>query len=292
MSSGRKKSPTTPDRAPQAWSEDDFAPVAAFLQARPALAPDPSRAGLLLARLRTRLQASGFPNFRTWFERVLKADPGGPGLQLLVDLNTVNHTTFFREPAHFEYLVDQLGPRLRSPAPGVTRVWSAGCSTGQEPYSMAMALAECVPVLTADRLEVWATDLSSEAIDAATAAIYAARDFGGVTPERARRFFLRGKGPRSGTYRVVPEVRTLVRFRPIDLRYGPWPLPADFQAIFCRNVSIYFPEDERTNLLERLATQLAPGGWLAIGTGEIIPGTPACLRKVAPSIYRKEAGTA
>ena len=102
------------------------------------------------------------------------------------------------------------------------------------------------------------------------------------------RFFLRGHGPRAGSYRIVPEIRDLIKFRHLDLRNPIWPLPSDFHMIFCRNVSIYFAEDERMELLDRLSQHLRPGGWLAIGNGEILPGVPSSLRKHSPSIYRKE----
>jgi chemotaxis protein methyltransferase CheR len=169
------------------------------------------------------------------------------------------------------------------------RMWSAGCSTGQEPFSMAMVLAEMLPGLLSQRVEIWASDLSREVLETAARAIYNQRDVQGVSPARLRRFFLRGHGPRAGSYRIVPEIRDLIKFRHLDLRTPTWPLPSDFHLIFCRNVSIYFAEDERMALLNRLAQHLRPGGWLAIGNGEILPGVPAALRKHSPSIYRKEA---
>jgi chemotaxis protein methyltransferase CheR len=103
-----------------------------------------------------------------------------------------------------------------------------------------------------------------------------------------RRYFMRGTGPKDGTYRVVPEVRDLVKFRHLDLRASAWPLPGDFHAVLCRNVSIYFADEERVTLLDRLAGTIRNGGWLIMGNGEIIPTIPASLKKVLPSIFRKE----
>ena len=154
---------------------------------------------------------------------------------------------------------------------------------------MAMVLAETLPSLPPQRIEIWASDLSLEVLKAAARAIYTEGEVRGVAPARLRRFFLRGLGPRAGSYRVVPEIRDLVRFRHLDLRNPSWPLPNDFHIIFCRNVSIYFTEDERMALLNRLAQHLRPGGWLAMGNGEILPTVPASLRKTAPSIFRKES---
>lgn len=279
----------SPQGEPEPWSESDFAPIVAFLRHQIGISLETHRMGLLQARLRSRLQARAYPSFTRFYERVLKVDPTGPGMQLLIDLSTVNHTAFFREPAHFVFMAERLAPLFRDPAAGVIRIWSAGCSTGQEPYSMAMVLAESIPNVSPQKVEIWASDLSLEVVKTAARAIYQPRDVAGVSPARLRRFFLRGKGQREGSYRVVPEVRDLVKFRHLNLRDPVWPLPSDFHVILCRNVSIYFAEDERMDLLNRLATSLRVGGWLAIGNGEILPGVPNSLRKIAPSIYRKEA---
>jgi chemotaxis protein methyltransferase CheR len=245
--------------------------------------------GLLQARLRSRLQATGFISFTQFNERMLKVDPTGPGMQLLIDLSTVNHTAFFREPGHFTFMAEQVAAALKE-SPGATvKLWSAGCSTGQEPFSMAMVLAETLTTLSPTKVKIWASDLSKEVLHTAARAIYNGRDVQGVSSARVRRFFLRGHGPRAGSYRVVPEIRDLVEFRHLDLRSPTWAVPSDFHGIFCRNVSIYFEEDERMELINRLAQHLRPGGWLAMGNGEILPTVPASLRKQSPSIYRKEA---
>jgi chemotaxis protein methyltransferase CheR len=281
-----------PDLSPPApvepWSEQDFAPIVAFLRNQIGITLEPHRMGLLQARLRSRLQAKGFATFTQFSDRVLKVDPSGPGMQLLIDLSTVNHTAFFREPAHFTFMAEHIKALLQEGTSLPVRLWSAGCSTGQEPFSMAMVLAETLPTLPPQRIELWASDLSREVLEAAARAIYNESEVKGVAPGRLRRFFLRGRGPRSGSYRVVPEVRDLVRFRHLDLRTATWPMPADFHMIFCRNVSIYFAEDERMTLLNHLALHLRPGGWLAMGNGEILPAVPSSLRKHSPSLYRKE----
>jgi chemotaxis protein methyltransferase CheR len=122
----------------------------------------------------------------------------------------------------------------------------------------------------------------------AAGAIYTTRDVQGVSPARLRRFFLVGRGPRAGSFRVVPEIRDLVKFRHIDLRNPTWPVPNDLPIIFCRNVSIYFAEDERLTLMNRLAQHLRPGGWLVMGNGEILTEVPPSLRKHSPSLFQKE----
>jgi len=277
-----------PPAEPEPWSEKDFAPITSFLRHQIGITLETHRTGLLQARLRSRLQLKDFVSFTQFYEKVLKVDPTGWGAQLLIDLSTVNHTAFFREPAHFTFMAERVSAWFKE-SPGMpVRIWSAGCSSGQEPYSMAMVLAETFANLASQKVEIYASDLSLEMLRVAAGAIYTTRDVQGVSPARLRRFFLLGRGPREGSFRVVPEIRDLVKFRHIDLRNPTWAVPNDFPIIFCRNVSIYFAEDERMTLLQCLAQHLRPGGWLAMGNGEILPEVPPSLRKHSPSLFQKE----
>src|SRR5271166_6407608 len=270
------------------WSEKDFAALVAFLGRPIEITLEPHRMGLLQARLRLHVRAKGFSSFCQFHERVLRNDPSGWGAQLLIDLSTVNHTSFFREPAHFTFLSEHVSASFKESPTSSVRLWSAGCSSGQEPYSMAISLAEALAPHALAKVEIWASDLSLEMLKVAASAIYGTRDVQGVSPARLRRFFLLGRGPRDGSFRVVPEIRDLVKFRHIDLRNTIWALPTDFHIIFCRNVSIYFAEDERLILLDRLSQHIRPGGWLVMGNGEILPSVPASLRKHSPSLFQRE----
>ena len=271
------------------WSEKDFAAIVAFLRHQIGITLEPHRMGLLQARLRSRVQVKGFSSFCQFHEQVLRNDPSGWGAQLLIDLSTVNHTSFFREPAHFTFLSEHVSAALKDAPTSTVRLWSAGCSSGQEPYSVAMSLAEALPPHGLAKVEILASDLSLEMLRVAASAIYDTRDVQGVSPARLRRFFLLGRGPREGSFRIVPEIRDLVKFRHLDLRNSIWALPNDFHVIFCRNVSIYFAEEERLVLLNRLSQHLRPGGWLVMGNGEILRSVPASLRKHSPSLYQREA---
>jgi chemotaxis protein methyltransferase CheR len=260
----------------------------AFLRNQIGITLESHRMGLMQARLRSRLQVKDFNSFTQFHEQVLRVDPTGWGAQLLIDLSTVNHTAFFREPAHFTFMAEKVAAWMKESPGTPIRIWSAGCSSGQEPYSMAMVLAESVPAPALQRMEIWASDLSLEMLKVAAGAIYTTRDVQGVSPQRLRRFFLLGRGPREGSFRIVPEIRDMVKFRHVDLRNPVWPVPTDFPLIFCRNVSIYFAEDERMALMNHLAQHLRPGGWLAMGNGEILPGVTPSLRKHSPSLFQKE----
>jgi two-component system chemotaxis response regulator CheB len=277
----------TTETAPEPWSAEDFRPIADILNARQGHALSAQRLTLIRARLQARLRAKGIPSF-TWFhDRVLRTRPEGLGMQLLIDLSTVNHSSFFREPTTLRFAAERLAERLRQSPGEPVRAWTAGCAAGQEPYSLAITLAELIPTLAPGQVEIWATDLSLEMVGAGAAAIYDAKELQGVPPDRLSRFFLRGTGRRLGTIRVAPEIRRLVTFQRFDLRGNEWPIPGQFDAILCRNVTLYLPEAERVPLLDRMAERLSDGGWLVLGGGEILPGSPTRLEKVAPSIYRK-----
>lgn len=279
-----------PANPPEPWSDSDFLPVEVVLRSRPHVGVlSPQRLGLIRSRLQARLQARGVRSFALFHRHHLHARTDGPGMQLLIDLSTINHSTFFREPVQLQALASHLVERVRErPAdtPSV-RVWSAGCSAGQEPYSLAMILVEQLTGLRADAIEVRATDISLEVVRSAARAIYERRELADIAPERLRRFFLRGRGTRQGVYRVAPEIRRLVTFQQFDLRKTDWPLTGEFDAVLCRNVAIYFGESERLVLLDRLARRIRPGGWLVVGNCEILPERVGLLEKIAPSIFRR-----
>ncbi|MFO0959074.1 MAG: CheR family methyltransferase [Isosphaeraceae bacterium] len=280
-----------PGVGPEPWSDDDFRPVAAVLR-RGSAALSPQRLSLIRSRLQIRLQDRGMPGFTWFYEHELARSPAGAGMQMLVDLTTINHSAFFREPVPLRALCEHLAGLLRS-RPGPVRAWSAGCSAGQEPYSLAILLGEIEPtsVPPPGRLEIWASDVSLGMVRAGARAVYEARELADLGPDRLRRSFLRGRGPNDGFYRVVPEIRSLVTFQHLDLRRADWPIPGDFDAILWRNVAIYFDEGERLAMLDRMAGMLRDGGWLVVGTCEILPERPGLLRKIAPAIFRKEART-
>ena len=276
-----------PTPEPEPWSDEDFLPVAGALGTRRGEPLAPHRLALLVARLRSRLEARGIPSFGWFHDRMLKHRPDGEGMQLLIDLSTINHTAFFREEAQLLELASFLQGRLRAGGFAPVRVWSAGCSAGQEPYSLAIALAERLPGLGPGQFEIWASDLSLEMVRLAARAIYQRKELAELAPGRLRPFFLRGRGPNAGRYRVAPEIRRLVTFQQFDLRDPEWPLPGDFDAILCRNVLIYFSEAERGPLLDRLAARLRPDGRLLVGNCEILAERPGLLRKHAPSTFRR-----
>jgi chemotaxis protein methyltransferase CheR len=237
--------------------------------------------GLVRARLARRLRQLGADSYRDYLERV-RADATGRELAHMVDLLTTNKTSFFREPAHFDLLRARVLPEFAGAAGGL-RVWSAGCSTGEEPYTIAMVLRDALGDAEWRAARVLATDISERVLARARAGEYADEAVAEVDPALQRRHFVRDAG---GGWAVQPALRAPVRFAPLNLM-GPWPMRGPFHAIFCRNVMIYFDKPTQAALVGRYYDLLAPGGYLFVGHSESLSAVGHAFAYVQPAVYRK-----
>jgi len=241
---------------------------------------------LVAARLGKLLRQSGFSNFRDYYGH-LQADRTGETLVQLIDALTTNHTSFFREQAHFDFLLEHVFPHCNGGRP--LRIWSAASSTGEEPYSIAAIAREYFGPLGKRVPSILASDISTHALDAARAAAYKSDRLDGLLDPWLRKHLLRGEGQWAGWYRIRPEVRAMVEFRRINL-IEPFPGVGKFDVIFCRNVMIYFSHQTQAQLVERLAACLEIGGYLFVGHSESLTGVQHGLQHIQPAIYRKRGG--
>jgi chemotaxis protein methyltransferase CheR len=206
------------------------------------------------------------------------------------DILSTNVTSFFRERQHFDYLEREFYTPLARGAistPGRRiRMWSAGCSTGCEPYTMAIHAAESLPDIKSWDFKILATDLSNSAVANARSAVYPESMLGGIDQGLVRKYFKRGGGDHAGMVRVTGEVRAMVSVARLNLMER-WPMKGPFDVVFCRNVMIYFDKETRERLVNRFCELLRPGGILAIGSSETLSGIATPLRSVAPSTYVK-----
>lgn len=249
----------------------------------------PDKQPMLANRLRKRLRALGLTSFDDYCA-VLRSTQGPDEIEQLVDLIATNHTRFFREPEHFTLLADRLLPELlpRLVAAGASlRVWSAAGSSGEEPYSVAMVLAEFFQERAAVDWHVEASDISHRMLIHAARGIYRMDDRQGLPPEMLRRYFQRGVGDHAGNCRVKAALRQRIRFQRINLFQAEYPVARDQHVIFCRNVMIYFDPASRATLVRQLTRQLAPGGFLVIGHSESLLGIPHDLEPVRQSVFRR-----
>ena len=228
------------------------------------------RAGIVLAdhkremvynRLVRRLRILGLNDF-TSYMALLENDSNSPEWQAFINALTTNLTAFFREAHHFPILAEHARSR-----PNNYSVWSTAASTGEEPYSIAMTLSEALgPKMTSCRIQ--ASDIDTQVLEKATAGVYRLEELRTLSPQQLQKFFLKGTGPHSGLVRVRPELAQMVAFQQLNLLANQWQLNGPFDAIFCRNVMIYFDKETQEKILRRFVPLLKPGGLMFAGHSE------------------------
>jgi chemotaxis protein methyltransferase CheR len=248
----------------------------------------PGKEALVSGRIRKRMRALEIVDERIYLDYV-KRDAGGEELVEFLDAISTNFTHFFREADHFDRLAELVEERLADGRRRSLRIWSAASSTGEEPYSIAMTVRHALDSLAADHVDfrLLATDISTRVLRHACAGRYEKKEIDSV-PAALRGRFLRRDG-RSDEYEVCDEIKRLIAFRRLNLSTPPFPMKGPFDAVFCRNVMIYFDKRVRTRLLAEIERLLAPGGLLMVGHTESLAGIPLGLRMIQPSIYRKDA---
>jgi len=244
---------------------------------------------LLANRLRHRLKELAISSYKNYCQ-LLDSVAGPEEIEHLVDLITTNHTKFFREPEHFSFLAKKALPallprHLKEGAP--LKVWSAACSSGEEPYTLAIALSEAMRAYPSVPWEIFASDISRRMLDRAQQGIYRMEAVEPVPPDLLKRYFQEGVGARTGFCRVKAEVRSRVMFHRINLFQPEYPVPSRFQVIFCRNVMIYFDAASRATLVHRLSQHLAHGGYLIVGHSESLFGIRHSLESIQQGVYYK-----
>jgi len=239
---------------------------------------------LVAARLVKRLRALRLPDYDAYC-RLLRSSKGVDELGELVNVISTNHTHFFREGRHFDFLTQTILPQAKSKL-GMFRVWSAGCASGEEPYTVAILLSEGLG--SEGPWRIHATDISSAVLKVAQQAIYPTERLAHVPAEWQRRYFQRGVGDWDGQYRLRDELRRRVEFHRLNLLQPTYPFAAKFDVIFCRNVMIYFDRETQETLVQKLAQQLAPGGYLMVGHSESLNGLSHGLTPIQPALYQKK----
>jgi chemotaxis protein methyltransferase CheR len=244
---------------------------------------------LLTGRLARRLRLLGLSNMQEYYQLVIQPDQLHERAVML-DCITTNETHFFREPRHFDFLEQQIFPQWQSEAASGERsmrlrVWSAGCSSGEEPYSLAMLLLKHFPLDKGWELEVLATDISTRVLEKAREAIYPLEKAKEIPPEYLRAHMLKGRGEHKGVMKVSPELHRVVRFARVNLHADSYPILASFDLIFCRNVLIYFDQASKVKVIAGILRHLSPSGLLFVGHSEHLGQIAPNLKTIAPTIH-------
>ena len=274
-------------------TEREFSRFAEFIYDQCGIKMPPAKKTMLEARLQKRLRALRMGSFQDYADYLFSHEGAGLELVHLIDVVTTNKTDFFREPAHFDYLVSTALPELAaSRGTGFRKglaIWSAGCSSGEEPYTLSMVLAEFAEQNQGFSYNILATDICTTVLDKAKLAIYDEERVEPVSLPLKRKYLLRGKDGQRGFVRVVPELRSRIRFRRLNFMDDDFGLRDPMDIIFCRNVIIYFDKRTQERLLTKFCRHLIPGGYLFMGHSETLSGLDVPLVQVASTIYRKPA---
>ncbi len=239
----------------------DFERVRALIHKKAGIALAESKQEMVYSRLARRLRATGIGSFVSYLDQL---EQGGSDEEWEAFTNalTTNLTSFFREAHHFPILAEHI-KKIKEPI----EIWCSAASTGEEPYSIAMTACEAFNTLTPP-VRIIATDIDTNVLNTGANGVYSIDRLDKMSPERAKRFFLRGKGAREGMVRVRPELRQMITFKQVNLLESNWGISGQFDAIFCRNVMIYFDKPTQGKILDRFAPLMKPDGLLFAGHSE------------------------
>ncbi|HHY49496.1 MAG TPA: chemotaxis protein [Alphaproteobacteria bacterium] len=271
-------------------SDREFARVKARIHAAAGIALSDAKRTLVVSRLSKLLRGLGFTSFDAYLDYLEAAGSAGDA-QAFVNALTTNLTRFFREDHHFDHLTAYVGellaerPRRAPDGRPRLRLWSAGCSTGQEAYTIALSLLAAYPDLKRWDFRILATDVDTSVLARAAAGIYPESELAGLTPARARLF----ERPGDGTIHIPAAARAVVAFRPLNLMDATWPMRGPFDAVFCRNVTIYFDRATQAAVFARLGRLIAPGGYLYVGHSENLGDGGAGFQLVGKTVYQWRA---
>ncbi len=239
---------------------------------------------LLASRLSKRLRDLELTTFSEYYAKVTK-DPTNEEFTRMLDLVSTNKTDFFREPKHFDFLRERIIPELASAKR--IRIWSSACSSGEEPYTIAMTIFDHVQDPAQWDYKILASDLSTRVLAKAVSGLYDEERFRGVPLEIIKRHFLRGRGEQTGLFKVKPHLASAVTFRRLNLMDDRFPIKSPLDLIFCRNVMIYFDRPTQEKLVNKFHHYLRPGGYLFIGHSESLQWVTHSFKTIAPTIYQK-----
>ncbi|HEY0334270.1 MAG TPA: CheR family methyltransferase [Stenotrophomonas sp.] len=264
------------------FADRDFRRICELIHERAGIALAPAKRDMVYGRLSRRLRVLGLRSFREYLDQ-LEGGAMEEEWQSFTNALTTNLTAFFREPHHFERLREELQRRQQEP---VIRLWSCAASTGEEPYSMAITACETFGTLQPP-VRIVATDVDTQVLDTASRGVYLLERVASLDPALRRKYFQRGSGPNEGKCRVLPALRQLIEFRPLNLLAPRYDVGGPFAALFCRNVMIYFDKPTQRGILSRLAPQLEEDGMLYTGHSENYLHAADLIQPCGRTLYRR-----
>ena len=254
---------------------------------------DQSKKALISSRLLKRLRILGIDSLKNYFDYLQTPEGQNQELGEMIDEITTNKTSFFREKHHFDYLEQTYLPEILGrhsfPWQLELTIWSAGCSTGEEPFTIAMVMTEFIEKAKGGNFSIVGTDISTQALLKAWQAVYDSQLIGPIPLAYQEKYLMRGKGKQQGNYRVIPELREHITFQYLNFIEPYWDIPQHIDIIFCRNVMIYFDRPTRQKIIRKFYEHLVPAGLLFIGHSETLNDLDHSFVPVMPTVYRRLA---
>lgn len=276
---------------PATMKEKEFQRFSTFIFDHVGIRMPPAKKTMLEARLQKRLKALHITSFEAYSDFIFSAEGQRTELIHFIDVVTTNKTDFFREPGHFDYLTKTALPTIMQGRGGCLReplrIWSAGCSSGEEPYTLAMVLSEFAATHQDFRFSILASDISSRILERAQKAVYTEDCVEPIAPDLKKKYLMRNKDRNNPVVRICPELRSRVVFKRINFMDEDFGLAEPMDIIFCRNVVIYFDKPTQQALMRKFHHQLRPNGYLFLGHSETLNGLDVDFRAVSSTVYRK-----
>jgi chemotaxis protein methyltransferase CheR len=270
------------------FSDACFERIRQFVSEHTGIVLTDKKKDMVYGRLSKRIRKGGFGSFEAFCDVLESGDENEQ--DFMINAITTNLTAFFRENHHFEYLANTVIPELIEKKKHIKRlrIWSAGCSTGEEPYSIAIVLRECLPDIDQWDVKILATDLDANVVAHGKAGIYREERITGIPEQRLHRWFKRGRGDQSDLVKVSSELQQMISFKRLNLLHE-WPMSGSFDFMFCRNVVIYFDKETQRTLFERYANILEPKAHLFIGHSETLYNVSNRFESLGSTIYKKNS---
>ncbi len=274
--------------------EEDFQRLSSLIKTELGIKMPWSKKTMLESRLMKRLRGLGIDSYSEYCRYLFSPEGGEQEYVHLIDAVTTNKTDFFRESAHFDYLLEKVLPELTGPDGPRHRkkvnIWSAGCATGEEPYTLAMVLSEYAGSHPGFSFTILGTDISTRALRKAELGVYDLERALPIPDAFKKKYMLKGKGQSAGLARVTPEIRACVNFQRLNFMDGDYCLGGHADVVFCRNVIIYFDRHTQEEMLTGISRYMTPGGYLFVGHSETLTGLSVPLSQVVATVYRKPNG--
>jgi len=272
-------------------NEKELKRVSDFIGSEVGIQLPEAKRTLVESRLSKRLRVLGFSDFKSYLDHTLESSEGELEKLQLIDVLTTNKTSFYREPDHFDYLVEHAVPEIEKRNPGARRevkIWCAGCSSGEESYTLSIELNELAAQQNNVSFNIIATDISHSCLSKASRGIYTDRQATSIPVELRKKYLLRSKNSDEGLVQMGPKLRHRIKFKSLNLMDARFDVPKDMDVIFCRNVMIYFNNKLREELVAKFESHLTKGGYLFVGHSESLNGIKTQLEQVAPMVYQKK----